>query len=128
MPEVLLVEDSPTQALRLRLVLERERLTVLVASGGQEGIEMAQERLPAAVILDVNLPDIDGFQVCRVLKQGEQTAGVPVIMLTVKDRAVDTLTGLEVGADAYIPKDDFAETNLLQVLRDLGILVSNGPR
>lgn len=126
MPEVLLVEDSPTQALRLRLVLEREGLTVLVASDGQEGVSLARERVPAAVVLDVNLPDINGFQVCRVLKGREETAAVPVIMLTVKDRAVDTLTGLEVGADAYIPKDDFAEANLLQVLRDLGLLPVGG--
>ena len=122
MPEVLLIEDSPTQALRLRLVLEREDLTVLVATNGREGISVARACVPAAVVLDVNLPDVDGFEVCRILKHGEETAAVPVIMLTVKDRAADTLTGLEVGADAYIPKDDFAEANLLQVLRDLGIL------
>jgi DNA-binding response OmpR family regulator len=120
--QVLVVEDSPTQALRLRLFLEREGLTVTVAHTGQEGIAVAQEQLPRAVVLDVNLPDVDGFQVCRALKGHPSTVGIPVIMLTVKDRATDTLSGLDAGADAYIPKDDFAEANLVQALRDLVIL------
>mgnify|MGYP001148243206 CR=1 FL=1 len=120
--QVLVVEDSPTQALRLRLFLEREGLKVTVAKTGQEGIDLAQQQLPKAVVLDVNLPDIDGFQVCRALKGNPATVGTPVIMLTVKDRAADTISGLDAGADAYIPKDDFAEANLVQALRDLSIL------
>jgi DNA-binding response OmpR family regulator len=118
--QVLVVEDSPTQALRLKLVLEKAGLAVSLARAGKEGIALATRQIPAAVVLDVNLPDIDGFQVCRALKENLTTAAVPIVMLTVKDRAVDTLTGLEAGADAYIPKDDFAEANLLQALRDLG--------
>ena len=121
MTRVLIVEDSPTQALRLKLVLEKAGLSVEVASSGQEGIARATASAPQAVVLDVNLPDIDGFHVCQQLKSQAATAEIPVIMLTVKDRAADTLSGLEAGADAYIPKDDFAETNLLQALGDLGI-------
>jgi DNA-binding response OmpR family regulator len=118
---ILVVEDSPTQALRLKLVLQKAGLEVEVASTGQEGITRATRTPPRAVVLDVNLPDIDGFQVCQRLKGLPATVDIPVIMLTVKDRAADTLTGLESGADAYIPKDDFAEVNLLQALHDLGI-------
>lgn len=120
--KVLVVEDSPTQALRLRLILEKEGLEVVVAKTGLEGVQVADQASPSIVVLDVNLPDIDGFQVCQKLKENPSTAELPVVMLTVKDRVTDTLAGLEVGADAYIPKDDFAETNLLQALRDLGIL------
>ena len=120
--KILVVEDSPTQALRMKLVLEKQGLSVDVAKTGQEGIEMAQQLGPDAVVLDINLPDVDGFYVCRKIKENPATVGVPVVMLTVKDGATDTLTGLEVGADAYIPKDDFAEANLLQTLRDLAIL------
>jgi DNA-binding response OmpR family regulator len=121
MATILIVEDSPTQALRLKLVLEKAGLEVEIAQSGQDGLAQAMANLPRAVVLDVNLPDIDGFQVCQQLKSQAQTVDIPVIMLTVKDRATDTLSGLEAGADAYIPKDDFAETNLLQALRDLGI-------
>ncbi len=119
--KVLVVEDSPTQALRLKLVLERSGMQVDVARNGQEAVAMATSALPKAVVLDVNLPDINGFQVCQQLKSQPATVDIPVIMLTVKDRAADTISGLEAGADAYIPKDDFAETNLLQALHDLGI-------
>jgi DNA-binding response OmpR family regulator len=120
---ILVVEDSPTQALRLRLVLEKEGLTVDVAETGQQAITIAKDQAPGAVVLDVNLPDIDGFQVCQALKQDNATTNIPVIMLTVKDRAIDTISGLDAGADAYIPKDEFAEVNLLQTLRDLEILL-----
>jgi len=118
---ILIVEDSSTQALRLKLVLEKAGLEVDIAQSGQDGLTQATTNLPRAVVLDVNLPDIDGFHVCQQLKSQAATVDIPVIMLTVKDRATDTLSGLEAGADAYIPKDDFAETNLLQALRDLGI-------
>jgi DNA-binding response OmpR family regulator len=119
---VLIVEDSPTQALRLKLVLQKAGLKVEVAGNGLQAVDMATQSLPDAVILDVNLPDISGLEVCQRLKRQPATAGTPVIMLTVKDRAVDALSGLEVGADAYIPKDDFAESNLLQALRDMGVV------
>ncbi len=120
--EILLVEDSPTQALRLKLTLERTGVRVSVAQNGREALSLATLLLPAAVVLDVNLPDIDGFHVCQALKDHPATGDTPVIMLTVKDRASDTLAGLDSGADAYIPKDDFAEANLRQALEELGIL------
>ncbi len=120
--QVLVIEDSPTQGLRLKLVLEKAGLTVDLVPTGREGLSRAVSRAPDVIVLDVNLPDIDGFEVCRSLKEKPATETIPVIMLTVKDRAADTLTGLDAGAEAYIPKDDYAETNLLQAMRDLGIL------
>lgn len=119
---VLVVEDSRTQALRLRLLLERAGLAVEIAGTGQEAIAAATRTVPHVVVLDVNLPDIDGFTVCRRLKERPATANTPVIMLTVKDQTADTLAGLDAGADAYIPKDDFAEANLLEALRELRLL------
>lgn len=121
--QVLVVEDSRTQALRLQLMLQKAGLSAEVAATGTEGVAKALALSPQVVVLDVNLPDIDGFAVCQRLKNDAATAQISIIMLTVKDQAVDTLTGLEAGADAYIPKDDFAEANLLEALRDLGILV-----
>lgn len=122
MTKIIVVEDSPTQALRLKLILEREGLEVSVAPNGREGEAMVSQQPPDAVVLDLNLPDIDGFEVCRALKASPDTASIPIVMLTIKDRAGDTLAGLDAGADAYIPKDDYAEFNLIQVLRDLSVL------
>ncbi len=119
--DVLVIEDSSTQALRLKLILERDGFKVSVASTGCEGLKLAPLIVPVAVVLDINLPDIDGYHVCEALKDHPVTAETPVVMLTVKDEAIDTLNGLDAGADAYIPKDEFAETNLLQTLRDLGL-------
>jgi DNA-binding response OmpR family regulator len=120
--EVLLVEDSATQALQFKTILERAGLTVSWAPSGRIAVEMATAHPPHVAIIDVNLPDLDGFAVCRALQQHRETAGLPLILLTVRDRAQDTLVGLDAGAAAYIPKDDYAEANLLQALSDLGIL------
>ena len=122
LPEILLVEDSATQALRLSLVLQRAGLLVEWAPNGRVAVAMATAQPPRAVIVDVNLPGMDGVQVCRALRSHPATAATPLILLTVRDRAQDTLAGLDAGAAAYIPKDDYAEANLLQALRDMGIL------
>lgn len=121
-PYVLLVEDSRTQALRFRLELQRCGVRVDVAHDGIEGLERARARTPHAIVLDVDLPGMDGYTLCQRLKQEGDTAAVPVIMLTHRDDVRSTQTGLESGADDYIPKDEFAEQNLIESLRALGVL------
>jgi DNA-binding response OmpR family regulator len=119
---VLLVEDSRTQALRIQLELMRHGLTVEVASNGDRGIAAVRGSPPAAIILDVDLPDTNGYNLCRTLKGDPATAHIPVVMLTHRDAAQDALAGLQVGAEDYIPKDSFAEVNLVESLRQLGVL------
>jgi DNA-binding response OmpR family regulator len=121
-PRVLLVEDSRTQALRFQLELVRYGLTVEIASNGERGMAAVRGSLPAAIILDVDLPDTTGYRLCRALKDDPATAHIPVVMLTHRDAAQDALAGLEVGAEDYIPKDAFAEQNLVESLRQLGVL------
>lgn len=120
-PLILLVEDSPTQALELSSHLKRFGLNVMVAEDGVSGLRLVDEHRPDMVVLDVNLPKMDGFQVCRRLKRDPQTASIPVIMLTVADSSESTLTGLEAGADDYIPKDMFAVDNLIATMQSLGM-------
>lgn len=120
--EALLIEDSQTQALQIKLTLESVGLVVRIAHDGPEGIRAATEYLPALIILDVNLPSMDGFQVCRRLKRNAVTANIPVIMLTDKADPKATMSGIEAGADDYIPKDIFASEHLVATLQDLGIL------
>jgi DNA-binding response OmpR family regulator len=123
MPQrVLLVEDSRTQALRIQLELARYSLTVMIASNGARAMAAVSENPPAAIILDVDLPDTNGFQLCRRLKSDPSTAHIPIVMLTHRDAAQDTMAGLQVGAEDFIPKDSFAEQNLVESLRHLGIL------
>jgi len=119
---ILLVEDSRTQALRFQLELLRYGLTIEIASSGTKGLAAARATRPDAIVLDVDLPELDGYSVCRSLKADPQTADIPVVMLTHRDQAQDALAGLEIGAVDYIPKDTFAEHNLVQALHQLGVI------
>jgi DNA-binding response OmpR family regulator len=120
--EVLLVEDSRTQAAQIKETLESVGLNVRVAYDGPDGLREALENPPALVVLDVKLPSMDGFQVCRRLKRNPATQDIPVIMLTEKASAKATMSGLHAGADDYIPKDIFASEHLINTLHELGVL------
>jgi DNA-binding response OmpR family regulator len=116
---VLLIEDTASQALRFMSSLENGGYHVRWAKNGLGGIAAAREEEFALIILDIELPDIDGFEVCRRLKTDPSLTDIPVVMLTSHDRAEDALTGLERGAIDYIPKDPFAEAVLLETLRQM---------
>jgi DNA-binding response OmpR family regulator len=120
--DVLLIEDSPTQAAQIKATLESVGLQVRVAYDGPDGLRMVLEQKPALIVLDVKLPTMDGFQVCRRLKRAPETASIPVIMLTEKDGAQATMSGLQAGADDYIPKDIFATEHLMSTLQELGLM------
>ena len=119
---VLVIEDSPTQALALRALLEINDLDVTIAANGAEGLALARTLEPAAIILDIQLPDMDGFQVCQKLKHWPETASLPVIMLTQYDEHTAIVHGLQLGALEYIPKDAFADSVLVGTLRQMGII------
>lgn len=120
--DVLLIEDSKTQAAQIKATLESLGLQVRVAYDGPDGLRAALEQRPSLIVLDVKLPTMDGFQVCRRLKRTAETQSIPVIMLTEKDGAQATLSGLQAGADDYIPKDIFATEHLVNTLTELGLL------
>jgi CheY-like chemotaxis protein len=120
--EALLIEDSRTQAAQIRETLESVGLHVRVVYDGPEGLREAIENPPALIVLDVKLPSMDGFQVCRRLKRNPSTQDIPVIMLTEKADPKATMSGLRAGADDYIPKDIFAAEHLVATLQELGIL------
>jgi DNA-binding response OmpR family regulator len=115
-PLVLIVEDSLTQAKKLQAVLHPYPLKVAIADDGLQALKIVDAQHPAVVVLDVNLPTINGYQVCSRIKRNGKTAQIPVIMLTSADSAEATLKGLEVGANDYIPKDSFLTENLLASL------------
>ena len=115
-PLVLVIEDSPTQAQQLDVILAARGLQVIIADDGLKGLRMVDERHPDLIVLDVNLPTMDGLQVCKRLKRDPNTAHIPIVMLTAADSASATVQGLNVGADDYIPKDSSATENLLATL------------
>ncbi|RMG78561.1 MAG: response regulator [Chloroflexi bacterium] len=121
---VLIVEDSPTQAQSLASKLQEHQIEVLIAKDGNEGLRLAVEHTPDAIVLDVNMPKMDGYQVCRRLKRNAMTADIPVFMLTAADDPDNTMKGFEVGAEDFIPKDIYATSHLLENLRSLNLLPS----
>jgi DNA-binding response OmpR family regulator len=120
-PSVLIVEDSPPQALKTKLALENNGCYVYWADTGLGGLNIAQQRHFDLIVLDIELPDTTGFEVCKKLKADPRLAGIPVIMLTTRDYAEDVMSGLEVGAIDYIPKDPFAEAVLLETVKHLKV-------
>lgn len=98
---VLVVEDETTLLETLAYNLKRQGYDVLTASGGTQALELARKGQPDVIVLDVMLPGLDGFEVCRALRR---EMNVPILMLTARDEEVDKIVGLEVGADDYMTK------------------------
>lgn len=123
---VLIVEDSPVQALALLKLLAFQGLTALCAPNGVAGLEMAQKYLPHVIILDIQMPEMDGLETCRRLKASPVTTSIPVVLLTARHDASSLRQGLEGGAVDFIPKDAFSDRVLLETLRQMGILPAEG--
>ena len=102
--KLLVVEDEDDIRELIAFNLEMSNLEVFKAKNGEEAIEIAEREYPDIIILDVMLPGIDGFEVCRYLKKNVATRDVPIIMLTARSEDADVVTGLEIGADDYITK------------------------
>ncbi len=112
-PTVLLIEDDESIAEPLVFGLKHEGMSVLHAANGADGLDLARRADPDIVLLDVMLPDTDGFAVCRTLRAESKT---PILMLTARGQEMDRVMGLELGADDYIVKP-FSFRELLARLR-----------
>ena len=112
---VLVVEDEPNLLTALKYTLEQEGYNTLTATDGESGLNIAQSGGPDLVILDVMLPSLDGFEVCRILRR---QSDVPILMLTARGEEVDRVVGLELGADDYVTKP-FSMRELLARVRNM---------
>ena len=121
-PSILLVEDSPPQALKTKVTLENNGCQVHWAKTGLDGLSTAQQNTFDLIVLDIELPDITGFEVCKKLKANPDLAHVPVIMFTTLDQAENALDGLEAGAIDYIPKDAFADAVLVETIKQINAM------
>jgi DNA-binding response OmpR family regulator len=116
-PRLLIVEDDYDIANMLRIYFSGQQFEVDLAPRGGDALEKTRHNLPHLIILDIMLPDIDGFEVCRTLRTNTRTSHVPIIFLTQKDERSDKLQGLELGADDYITKPFDIEELKLRVQR-----------
>ncbi len=119
---ILVVEDSPTQALHLQTLLEAQGLHVLLAGDGRSGLDLARNALPDLVILDMMMPEMDGAEVCRVLKSTPQTENIPIIMFTASEDQEAMVDVLQLGVVDFILKDVFADAILLGTLQQMGVI------
>jgi len=116
--KILIVDDEPQLVELLKIRLEANDYEVLVAVDGKEGLKIARSKKPDLIILDLMLPKIDGFALCRMLKFDEKYKNIPIIMFTARAQESDKKLGKEVGADAYITKP-FDPQVLLKKIEDL---------
>ena len=115
MARILIVDDSPSQLLGIQRIVEKLGHDILTATDGAAGVEAAKAELPDLVLMDVVMPNLNGFQATRTLARDATTKHIPVILVTTKDQDTDRMWGMRQGAKAYITKP-FSEDELSEVL------------
>ncbi len=114
--KILIVEDDHDIVEMVDYNLKDEGYETLPAFNGERGVELAKRQRPDLIILDIMLPIMDGFEVCRALKSDETTADIPIIILSAKSQETDKVVGLELGADDYVTKP-FSPRELIARIR-----------
>ena len=118
MKKILIANDRPEVVELVRVTLEGEDYQIAAASNGKEALKKARLEKPDLVLLDVVMPKMDGFEVCRKLRKDPETQEIPIIMLTAKGQEVDQEKGREVGARDYITKP-FSPSALLVKIEEI---------
>jgi len=113
--KILIVEDEAAMSDAIKLRLEANGYDVITAYDGPTGLHKARAEAPNLIILDVMLPRIDGFTICRMLKYDEKFQKIPILMLTAKVQDKDVKQGVEMGADAYMTKPFKSEELLARI-------------
>ena len=122
--QVLIVEDEPEIAELIEFHAERAGMRARTIHSGRLALELMRREKPDLIVLDLMLPDLDGLEVCRRLKQNDDTRSIPIVMVTAKGEEADIVTGIELGADDYVTKP-FSPRVLMARLRN--VLRRNGP-
>lgn len=115
MAHIVVIDDSPTEVYVLQTMLERHGHHVSVAKNAEEGIALVKQAQPDAVLMDVVMPGMNGFQATRELNKGKDTAHIPVIIVTTKDQQTDKIWGMRQGAKDYLVKP-VKEADLISIL------------
>ncbi|MFA5299473.1 MAG: response regulator [Lutibacter sp.] len=118
MKKILIVDDEPNIVMSLEYIFKKENFEVFIARDGAEAIEIVENSIPDIILLDIMMPNVDGYQVLNYLKESETLSKIKVIFLSAKNKATDIELGLQLGADKYISKP-FAIKNLVKEVKDL---------
>ncbi len=118
MATILIVDDSPTETYRLSGMLKKNGYSVVSAENGAAGVELAVQRQPDVILMDVVMPGLNGFQATRQLSKSKETSGIPVIIVSAKDQETDRVWGLRQGAKAFLTKP-VSEKNLLCAIKEV---------
>ena len=115
MARILIVDDSPSQLMGIRRIVEKLGHEALTAEDGAAGVEAAKRELPDLILMDVVMPNLNGFQATRSISREPTTKHIPVILVTTKDQETDRMWGMRQGARAYLTKP-FSEEELSEVI------------
>jgi twitching motility two-component system response regulator PilH len=118
MARILIVDDSPSQLMGIRRIVEKLGHEALTAEDGAAGVEAAKRELPDLILMDVVMPNLNGFQATRSITREPTTKHIPVILVTTKDQETDKVWGLRQGAKAYVTKP-IKEEELVETLKGL---------
>jgi two-component system phosphate regulon response regulator PhoB len=119
-PKILVVDDEPEAVELLEFNLKQAGYVVSTAGDGADALKRARSQTPDMIVLDVMLPEMDGFEICKSLRLDSSTAKIPIIMLTAKAAEIDRVLGLELGADDYLTKPFSPRELLLRIKKILG--------
>lgn len=116
MTTVLVIDDSPSEMAKFRDMLSKYNYQVIEAVNGEAGCQMAMDHLPDVILMDVVMPEMNGFQATRKITRGKTTAHIPVIMISTKNQETDRVWGKRQGAKEYLTKP-VDENELMQIIR-----------
>jgi twitching motility two-component system response regulator PilH len=111
MARILIIDDSPSQLMGIRRIVEKLGHEALTAEDGAAGVEVAKREIPDLILMDVVMPNLNGFQATRTISREPTTKHIPIVLVTTKDQDTDRVWGMRQGARAYLTKP-FSETEL----------------
>ncbi|EIL88990.1 PilH family regulatory protein [Rhodanobacter fulvus Jip2] len=118
MARILIVDDSPSQLLGIKRIVEKLGHETLTAEDGAAGVEVAKQQLPDLILMDVVMPNLNGFQATRTISKNPGTSHIPIVLVTTKDQETDRVWGMRQGAKAYVTKP-IKEDELAKALQEL---------
>lgn len=120
--KILIVDDEPSILMSLEFLMHKEGYQVFIARDGAEALDIINKHTPDIIILDIMMPEVDGYEVCQLVKANASTSHIKVIFLSAKSKKEDIEKGLEMGADLYLTKP-FSTRTLMTQIKSLNIKI-----
>ena len=118
MARILIVDDSPSQLMGMKRIVEKLGHEAITAEDGASGVETAKAHKPDLILMDVVMPNLNGFQATRAISKEPSTSHIPIVLVTTKDQETDKVWGMRQGAKAYVTKP-FNEQQLIETIQSL---------